>query len=261
MAKEFEEKWNFPHVIGAMDGKHVQLQAPWNSGTEYYNYKGFFSIVLFALVDANYNFLYVNVGCPGRFSDGGVFKNTTLYKKLQNKALNIPNPKAVQIPYISKVPYIILGDQAFELNEYTMTPFKGTPIVGSIERIFNYRLSRARRVVENAFGVSSSIFRVLRKPILLQPEKAKNVVLAVVYLYNCLRKRSTANSIFTAPGLVDREENGQFIPGTWRNEDESGGMIPIGHTPRRANMTSKNIRTHLAEHFATNGSIPWQNHY
>lgn len=109
-----------------MDGKHVQLQAPWNSGTEYYNYKGFFSIVLFALVDANYNFLYVDVGCPGRFSDGGVFKNTQLYKKLENKELNIPKPKAVQIPYSIKVPYFILGDQAFELNEYTMTPFKGT---------------------------------------------------------------------------------------------------------------------------------------
>uniref|UniRef100_A0A1B6CGG3 DDE Tnp4 domain-containing protein n=1 Tax=Clastoptera arizonana TaxID=38151 RepID=A0A1B6CGG3_9HEMI len=191
--KEFEEKWNFPHVIGAMDGKHVKLQAPWNSGTEYYNYKGFFStlalsIVLFALVDANYNFLYVNVGCPGRFSDGGIFKNTKIYNKLENKELNVPNPKPVLTPYSIKVPYIILGDQAFELNEYTMTPFSGTPPIGSIERIFNYRLSRGRRVVENAFGVASSTFRVLRKPILLQPDKAKKVVLAVVYLHNFFAK-------------------------------------------------------------------------
>nr|XP_023025481.1 putative nuclease HARBI1 [Leptinotarsa decemlineata] len=186
VAKEFEEKWNIPHVIGAMDGKHVQLQAPWNSGTEYYIYKGFSSIVLFALVDANYNFLYVDVGCPGRFSDGGVFKNNKFYNKLENKELNIPNPKSVQIPYSIKVPYMILGDQAFDLNEYTMTPFTGTPPVGSIERIFNYRLSRGRRVVDNAFGVANSVFRVLRKPILLQSDKAKKVVLAVVYLLQIL---------------------------------------------------------------------------
>lgn len=222
-----------------MDGKHVQLQAPWNSVTEYYNYKGIFSIVLFAVVDANYNFLYVDVGCPGRFSDGGVFKNTQLYKKLEKKELNIPKPKAVQIPYSIKVPYFILGDQAFELNEYTMTPFKGTPPVGSIERIFNYRLSRGRRVVGNAFRVASSVFRVLRKPILLQPEKAKKVVLVFIYLHNFLRKRSTTNPIYTPPGFLDREENGQLIPGTWRNNNEHGGLIPIGQTPRRENLTSK----------------------
>jgi hypothetical protein len=64
-----------------MDGKHVMLQALWNSGTEYCDYKNLFSIVLFALVDANYNFMYVNVGCQGRISDGGVFKNTNMYKK------------------------------------------------------------------------------------------------------------------------------------------------------------------------------------
>ncbi|XP_039278826.1 uncharacterized protein LOC111060496 [Nilaparvata lugens] len=127
ISKEFEEKWNFPNVLGATDGKHVQLRAPWNSGTEYYNYKHFFSIVLFALVDANYNFLYVNVGSPERFSDVSVFKNTELYRKLENRTLNIPSPKPLQIPYRMEVPYFILGDQAFELNDYTMTPFRGTP--------------------------------------------------------------------------------------------------------------------------------------
>ena len=66
-----------------MDGKHVMLQAPMNSGPKYYNYKHYFSIVLFALVDADYNFLYINVGCQGRISDSGVLKNCKLYKNLK----------------------------------------------------------------------------------------------------------------------------------------------------------------------------------
>ena len=85
IAQEFEKKWDFPHAIGAMDGKQVMLQAPMNSGTEYYNYKHFFSIVLFALVDADYNFLYVDIGCQGRISECGVFNNTQLCKKNYKK--------------------------------------------------------------------------------------------------------------------------------------------------------------------------------
>lgn len=57
------------------------LQAPVGSESEYFNYKSFFSIVLFALVDANYNFVLANVGSLGRISDGGVFKNSLLWKK------------------------------------------------------------------------------------------------------------------------------------------------------------------------------------
>jgi hypothetical protein len=63
ISQEFEEKWNFPHCVGAMDGKHIPLQAPIQSGSEFYNYKRFYSIVMFAVVDANYNFIYANVGC------------------------------------------------------------------------------------------------------------------------------------------------------------------------------------------------------
>lgn len=83
---------------------------------------------------------------------------------------------------------MILADKAFAMNEYTIKPFEGNPEVSSLERVFNYRLSRGRRVVENAFGILSAVFRVLRKSMALHPEIASKIVLTM-YLHNFLRKR------------------------------------------------------------------------
>lgn len=243
-----------------MDGKHVILQSPINSGNDYDNYKSFSSIVLFALVDDNYKFLYVNLGSKGRISDGGVFKNTKLYQKLEKRELNIPSPTILQIPYYTKVPFYILGDKAFQLNEYTMRPYEGNPERGSKERIFNYRLSRARRVVENAFGVLSSVYRVLRKPMLLEPEKATKVVLASIHLYNYLR-RTDSNS-FVDHGFFDAVRiDGEIVEGSWRNESAPTSLLPIQQVPRRGGNNAKEIRDYLARYFITNGTVSWQHNY
>ena len=244
-----------------MDGKHVILQSPINSGNDYDCYKLFPSIVLFALVDANYRFLYVDVGSKGRISDGGVFKNTNLHKKLERRELNITPPEILQTPYATAVPYFILLDKAFALNEYTMKPYEGTPHRGSMERIFNYRLSRARRVVENAFGILSSVFRVLRKPILLEPEIATKVVLTTIYLYNYLRRDQESSQRFTPPGSFDAEAEGTIIHGRWRQDTGMSSMLPIQAIPRRGPTDIKEKRSHLGRHFITNGAIAWQNNY
>ena len=85
VAKEFEEKWQFPNCVGAIDGKNVPLINPFNSASTY------FSLVLLALADADYKFLYVSVGRQGRINDGGVFKNSELYHLLVNNEINLPD--------------------------------------------------------------------------------------------------------------------------------------------------------------------------
>ncbi|XP_039763349.1 protein ALP1-like [Pararge aegeria] len=256
ISKEFEDRWNFPHCIGALDGKHVLLQAPIKSGTEFYNYKQHFSIVLFALVDADYNFLFVDVGCQGRISDGGVFKDTQLYDKIENRTLDLPESRPLSDRNVC-IPYFFLGDSAFALSEYLMKPYAGIRPKGSSKRIFNYRLSRARRVVENVFGIVSSVFRVLRKPMLLQPHKAELVVMAITLLHNYLKRHST--NVYMIPGLVDREEDGNLNEGTWRqNNNNITSILPVRNIPRRSPAHLNAIRDEFADYFMNEGKVSWQ---
>ena len=87
LANDWYQRWiNFPHVIGAIDGKHVACKAPPNSGSEYYNYKGFFSTILFAMVTSDYKFLWVDVSGNGS-SDAHIYKNSELREGLERTTL------------------------------------------------------------------------------------------------------------------------------------------------------------------------------
>ncbi|CAL1267507.1 unnamed protein product [Larinioides sclopetarius] len=255
VAADFEKKWQFPHCIGAMDGKHVEIECPPNSVSDFINYKGFFSIVLLALVDANYKFLFVDIGCQGRISDGGVFKHTKLHALLNSKKLGLPPVTSLEDSNFM-APYVIVADDAFALHENIMKPYSHQS--SEIEKkIFNYRLCRARRVVENVFGICSSTFRVLRKPILLHPEKAAIVTMTVTLLHNFLRASESSNRSYCPPGTFDDDVNGECVPGLWRKHGD-GSLLSLQNVPRRAKDQAKEVRGIFTQYFNSSGSVPWQ---
>ena len=82
--------WQFTNCLGSINGKHCTLQAPLNFGSQFFNYKKQFSIVLMAIADASYKFTYIDVGTAGRCSDGGTFEHCTFNRAAQRNLLNLP---------------------------------------------------------------------------------------------------------------------------------------------------------------------------
>ena len=114
IAEDFNDLWDFPHCVGAMDGKHVVMRAPYNSGSIYFNYKGAFSIVLMAVADARYKFIAIDVGAYGRSSDGGVFANSNIGRGLISGKLNLPQDRVLDnAQHLGALPYAFVGDEAF----------------------------------------------------------------------------------------------------------------------------------------------------
>lgn len=220
VANSFAEKWGFPHCLGAIDGKHIVIRKPAGSGSYYYNYKKSFSIVLMALVNADCEFLMVDVGANGRVSDGGVFMNSKFGHKLKEQKLRIP--MAEPLPVSSEIlPYVIVADDAFPLMVNLMKPYPQRNLTKEQE-IYNYWLSRSRRVVENAFGILASRFRVFLSAVNLCPSKVSKITLTCCYLHNYLKKRNVEAYLQGPFELEDKNtrhssenlglENGQLIP-------------------------------------------------
>jgi len=155
IATDFYENWNIPNCIGSFDGKHVTIQAPPNSGNVYFNYKKNFSIVLMAACDSNYKFTLIDVGANGSISDGSIFALSEIGQAIKHEALNIPQGQ-IQLPSSNQsTPYFFIGDQAFPLMKNFMRLYAGRNLEEK-KQIFNYGLSRARRTIENAFGILSA---------------------------------------------------------------------------------------------------------
>src|SRR5262249_9572455 len=127
----------------------------------------------------------IDVGTPGRYSDAGVFRDTTIGNQFEENWIDLPEPTEIEEggPVL---PYYLVGDEGFGLKKYLQRPYPGKSKgnLSESKRIFNYRLSRARRVIENSFGILASKWRIFRKPIHANVEKIKEITVAAICLHN-----------------------------------------------------------------------------
>jgi hypothetical protein len=253
IATGFLERWNFPHALGAIDGKHVACRCPPGAGSTYFNYKKFHSVILLALVDSDYKFRWVDIGGRGAAGDAQIWNSSDLKAAIDDGTVNVPPPEALPWDTVD-IPYFIIGDDAFALRPHMQKPYAHRGLSRE-ERIFNYRLSRARRVVENAFGILANRFQVLMTTMQHTPANVRLITTACCVLHNLMRIRYPRMQ----NRLIDHEDgNRNLVPGAWR---VGRNMRECFHVqgPNRDNREGKKLRNTL-KHWVNSaaGSVPWQ---
>ncbi|XP_050033077.3 uncharacterized protein [Dermacentor andersoni] len=226
--EHFHASTGFPQGVGALDGCHFPVSPPKEHASDYYNYKGWHSVILLALVDHHYMFRYINVGSPGRCHDAHVYHQSSLSRVVAGPTFRQPTSLISGVA----VPPLILCDQAFPLTPNLIKPFASTSS-SKEQKLFNYELSKSRRIVENAFGRLKARFRFVMKRMECDISNVPIIIRACCVLHNIC------------------EHFGDSVSQQWISEAQQYNTIfqQPTHTTDALISTGKNIRAAVAMHF------------
>lgn len=159
------------------------------------------------------------------------------------------------------MPHVVVADDAFPLKRYMLKPYPGRT-TGNMPRdevVFNYRLSRARRIIENAFGIMSARFQLFLKSISADPKNVNHFVKAGLALHNFL---ITQDKNYSDADFADRYlHNGVVQPGQWRRELKKRTTCFTKLASRIGNNHSfeaKKVRETFKNYFHNEGHVDWQ---
>lgn len=215
VADSFWSKWDFPNCLGALGAKLVHVTAPAHSGLRLCDSRNF-SLRLMALIDAECRFVVIQVGDHG--GDGEDFAASDLGRGMESETLHVPPSAPLPgAPQLGPAPFAMVGDATFPLKTYLMTPYAAEDLDHG-EKLFNYRLSRARLTVERTFGILSARWRVLLQRINLSPENVNTLVIAACILHNFLHNPGDNRT-----WLEDSEERGEAMEDALNTGPPQGG--------------------------------------
>jgi hypothetical protein len=171
---------------------------------------------------------------------------------MQNECLKIPESSDVKG---RKLPYVFIGDEVFSLRKDFLKPYNVKQLTRE-RKIFNYCLSRARRIIENVFGIFIARFGIFKIHINIQLDKIKYVVMVSCALHNFLRR--IFPDTYTPSECFDTEDlqNGTVTAGL-RSNPSSMTTLKRGNN-RNHQLTGKEVRSQFVEYFNSEGKVPWQ---
>jgi len=168
-ARYFENRSLIPNIVVAIDGTHIKVAPPKRDETSFYNRKSFHSVILQAVVDPRGFFMCIDVGFPGRMADPKVLRYTQLYR--------------CAMQWFGRLGYYIYGDAAYPLRPWLMTGYRHNPTPH--EELFNHYGSKARIIVEAAFGKLKGQWRCLAVGLRTQtPRDWKDTAVCCCVLHN-----------------------------------------------------------------------------
>lgn len=222
IARDFDEMgaYQFPGVIGAIDGCHIPIEAPIHNANSYYNRKKFHSIILQAVCKNDLQFIDINVGWPGRVHDAKVLKNSALWEAGFQKCAHGR--------------YHILGDAAYPLKPWLLTPYRDNGHLNQQQRRYNIQLSSKRQVIERAFGLLKRRFRRLKHlNIKSEMDMCQTVVCACILHNICIIQHDRLDDVICEDSDDEVDQgvgHGNVYP--WLQNDAQGALKRLQITNR-----------------------------
>ncbi|XP_063812585.1 uncharacterized protein LOC135050225 isoform X2 [Pseudophryne corroboree] len=236
IAGDFYTTTSFPNCIGALDAKDIRMKMPPNSGAKHWD-SSKHSLVLLALVDSNYNFIAIDVGAYGTTGCCSIFKKSTLGRKMKDGKLHLPGYSVLPNTNGPPMPFVFVADEAFGLSENILRPYP-TRNITPIRKVFNYRLVRARRAIDSAFGILANKWRVFYAPIQLESNFVEGIIKAACVLHNLVLSRDG----FVFDHIL------------------SNPLHDVSWSTVRGPVSGMLVRNSFASYFVSpEGEIPWQN--
>ena len=234
----FMDRYGFPQCFGVVDGSHIPIVSPQYFPADYYNRKGWHSVILQGTVNHLGQFIDVNVGWPGRVHDARVFSNSKIFELGQTGKLVPDRAKTITAASSQKVPLCILGDPAYPLLPWVMKAFPDNGRLTRQQKTFNYRLCRARVIVEHTYGRLKGRWRCLRKQLDVDVYRVPELVAACCTLHNICEVHGDGF-------------NDEWMDGTTEQTTQDSTNSATASTPSIAGE-SERIRETLMAYFVQN---------
>ena len=234
-----EELWQFPCCWSALDGCHIPIKCPpggLQSCKEYHNFKNFYLIVLMAMVDSHYRFVWGSCGFPGNSHDAVIFRSTDIWTRIKEGLIPVIGKTVGDVT----VPPLVVGDSAFPLRTWLMKPYTNASLTPR-QRYFNYRLSRSRMVTEGAYGQLKGRWRVLLRKSESSQDNVRITTLACMVLHNICIARGDA--------IIKKLDLSLDANGQKRNREEIRKLLQMRNCSRIRDVSveANKVRNALCE--------------